>query len=76
MAKGNGKQREGGHDSKVARKEVKVCETAWGRVVSWKGKGSENKEEEMEQGRNGTGKEGQEVGIPREFPPGAELEEF
>lgn len=40
------------------------------------GKGRENKEEEMEQGRNGTGKEGQEVGIPREFPPGAELEEF
>lgn len=43
MAKGNGKQREGGHDSKVARKEVKVCETAWGRVVRWKGKGREGK---------------------------------
>lgn len=44
----------------------------------WGGKGREGKgkQEEMEQGRNGTGKEGQEVGIPREFPPGAELEEF
>lgn len=60
MAKGNGKQREGGHDSKVARKEVKVCETAWGRVVRWKGKGREGKtrkkrwsKEEMAQGRKG-----------------------
>lgn len=36
--KANGKQREGGHDSKVAREEVRVCKTARNRVVSWKGK--------------------------------------
>lgn len=44
-------------------------------VASWKGKGREREEEEMEQGRNGTGKKRREVGIPREFPPGAELED-
>jgi len=73
--KANRKQRAGGHDSKVAREEVRVCETAQDRVVSWEAKGSKHKEKEMEQGRNGIGMEGQEVGLPREFPRGAELEE-
>lgn len=61
-------------ETTTARSLGRRSEPARGRVVSWKGKGSEHEEEEMEQGRNGTGKEGQEVGIPREFPPGAELE--
>lgn len=62
--------------SKVIREEVGVCETVQDSIMNCRGKGSKNKEEEMDQGRNGTGKEGQAVGISGEFPPGAELEDI
>lgn len=45
------------------------------RTELWAGKVNEHKEEDLKQGRKGTGREGQGVSISRECLPGAELGE-
>lgn len=42
-------------------------------VGCWKENRSKNKEKEMEQGITGTGNKGQDMGVPRESPPGADI---
>lgn len=53
--KANGRRREGGHDRKVARAEVGVCETAQDRVVSWNESTRRKRwsKEQMGRGRKG-----------------------
>lgn len=45
------------------------------RTELWAGKVNEHKEEDLKQGRKGTGREGQGESISRECLPGAELGE-